>query len=760
MKTWLVSLVALCVALIDSLFLQMLGALAAVGPRKPSVRAFGAGDAVEHQAVPSVLSLNTSGSEAELLIYGMIGDIFWDGITAVAMVDALAQLNVSTIRVRINSRGGIATEGIAIYNALKRHPARIVVVVDGSAESIASLVAMAGDEVIMPANTLLMIHAPYIPQGGNAVQLREYADNLETIAAAMAESYIAKSGKRAEVEAMLADGKNHYFTAAEAVEFGFADRMDETELEPLSHAAAAAALCSYVSAIAAAPPVFASGLRGRLQAATTPQVFASLPEVTQRAVVAQIEDEDMKMKLLAAALAAGANVQPPVAPGAVTPPAPLAANNDPAIAIAAAMTALRDRNAEIIALAQPHIGVEEVRTYVDSVIAAADPTVTAGDVGKQILALMAKGRTPLNGGGNVVPGVDERDKQRTAMALAIDVRTGGARAEAGNPFHGFTMFELARACADRAGVNTRGMDRMDIVAAAFTSSSSDFPQLLGNTANKALLRGYNDAPEAFPTFTRAVSVSDFKPTTLAGLGLFTGLDAIAENGEYKYGKFSETGAPLQLVTYGKMFGISRQAIINDDLNALADVPRKMGAAAKRTVGDAVFAVFTGNPTMADGVALFHATHNNLVSSGTVLSTTSVDGLRVLMATQKDPSGKVVRVPLKYLVVPMGLGGLARTVLESQFEVSGSKNLTTPNIVRNSFEVIEDPRLDASSATAWYGVADPNLIDGIAVGYLDGKQEPYLESKDGWSVDGTAFKVRIDAAVAAVDHRGLAKNPGA
>jgi hypothetical protein len=322
------------------------------------------------------------------------------------------------------------------------------------------------------------------------------------------------------------------------------------------------------------------------------------------------------------------------------------------------------------------------------------------------------------------------------------------------------MFELARACAERAGVNTRGMDRMDIVANAFTHSSSDFPLLLGDTARKALTKGYEEAPEVFPLITRPVTLTDFKPTSVAGLGRFSNLDVVAENGEYKYGTFSESGSSLKLVTYGKMFGISRQAIINDDLNALSDVPRKMGQAAKRTVGNAVFNILTSNPTLADGIALFHASHNNLVGAGSTISTTSVDGMRVLMATQKDKDGNIVRVPLKYIVVPVGLGGLARTVLESQFEVSGSKNLTTPNIVRNSFEVIEDPRLDAASATAWYGVADPAMFDGLVVGYLDGKQEPYLESKEGWSVDGTAWKVRLDAAAAVADPIALAKNPGA
>jgi ATP-dependent protease ClpP protease subunit len=710
------------------------------------------------QPVPSVLALSTTGREAEILIYGLIGDFFWEGITALGIVERLAALDVDTIRVRINSRGGAVDEGLAIYNGLRRHPARVVVVVDGSAESIASTIAMAGDEVVMPPASYLMLHAPYTPQGGNAIQKRAQAEMLDTIADAMLEAYVAKAPeKRADIEAMLKDGQNHYLTAAQAIELGLADTTSEAA-EAIPATAQAAALCSYISAIAAVPEVFASGLRGRIQATTTPQLFASLPEVTQRAVFAHIEDHSMKHQLQTI-LAAGPTAAPAAPASVPNPPPSLAANNDPAVAIAAAMTQLRERNAEIVALAQPHMANADVRAYVDTVIAAADPAVTAGDVGKQILALMAKGREPLNGGGHVVPGADDRDKQRTAMALAIEARAGGDRAEGSNPYRGHTLFELARATAERAGVNTRGMDRMDVVAASFTHSSSDFPLLLGDTARKALLRGFNDAPETFPQFTRPVSVSDFKASTMAGLGLFSALDVVPENGEYKQGTFSESGQTIQLATFGKLFGISRQAIINDDLGALSAVPRKMGAAAKRTVGDAVFRVLTSNPTMRDGVALFHADHANL-ATGAVISTTTVDGVRVIMAKQVDSNGNVVYVPLKYILTPVALGGSARVVRDSQFEVSGNKNLTIPNVVRGTFEVIDDARLDAASATAWYGVADPDLVDGIVVAYLDGKQEPYLESKDGWNVDGTEFKVRIDAAAAAADHRGLAKNPGA
>lgn len=725
------------------------------------------------QPVPSVLALSNAGTEAELMIYGLIGDMFWDGITAGEVVRALDQLQVDTIKVRINSRGGEVTEGTAIYNALKRHAARIVVVVDGSAESIASVVAMAGDEVIMPANTLMMIHAPCMLQGGNVVQKLKHIETLKSVGAAMAESYIAKTGKREEIEALLADGDDHYFTAAQAIALGLADRTEEFENVDVPATAAAAALCSYLSAIADAPDTFTQGLRQRIQASARPDIFASIPEAMQRAVVAQIEDPEMK-RTLETILAAGgsnpstakANTTAPAEPSNVpatantAPPVTAAVTTPAATPAASPIVALRERNSDILALAEPHMADTDIRDYVHGVIAAADENISAGDVGKRILAMLAKGREPLTGNAGVTAGADERDKRRTAMAAAVTARANGSTAEGANEFRGFTMFELARTCAHAAGVNTSGMERMDIVANAFTHSSSDFPLLLTDSAKKALKRGYEEAPEVFPSFTRPVTLTDFKSTSLAGLGRFSNLDEVKENGEYKFGTFNESGSSLQLVTYGKMFGISRQAIINDDLNALSDVPRKMGQAAKRTVGNAVMKILTSNPTLSDGVALFHATHNNLVSSGSVISTTTVDGLRVLMATQEDSDGNTIRVPLKYLVVPVGLGGLARTVLESQFEVSGSKNLTTPNIVRNSFEVIEDPRLDAASSTAWYGVADPNLFDGIVVGYLDGKQEPYIEAKEGWSVDGTQWKVRLDAAAAVADPIGLAKNPGA
>jgi len=715
----------------------------------------------------NLFQVRATGDAAEVMIYGTIGDSFWqESVSAAGLAEQIGQIQANTINVRINSAGGVAADGIAIYNALKQHPARKVVFVDGQACSIASLIAMAGDEVVMYASSLLMVHAPHTLAAGNAAAFRQWAEVLDTHAAAMVEAYVAKTNKRAEVEQLLSDGVDHWYTGAQAVDFGFADRVADALPAQAGARATAVALSSYAQALGNAPSSPAQQLRAHVSAALSPQIFASLPEVTQAALIGHIEDPTMQNQYRAILAEGGTSstTTPPAAP--VPPIAPAAAAPAPIVAVGAegqvqaALAAMRTRNGEIAALAEPHMANAEVRAYVDGVIAAADPAVTADNVGRHILALMARNGQPLSGGAGITAGIDQRVLARAAMTNAIQARVGLAQPTEGNQYRGLTMSELARACVESAGVSTRGMDRMQVVGLAFTHSNSDFPALLGDAANRAVLRGYQEVEEQFDQFTRPVNLSDFKPTNLVGLGAFSNLDIVPEGGEYKYGTFSEQAQSARLVTFGKLFSITRQAVINDDLGVFNDVPRKMGQAAKRTIANAVYQLLLSNPTLKDGHALFSAEHGNLLP-GAIISTTSVDAMQSAMALQEDADGQIIRVPMKSLLTPVALGGLARTVRTSQFEVGASnRNNTTPNIVQNTFDVIADGRLDAASTAAWYGVADPNFVDGIVVGYLDGNQTPFLDQHEGFTVDGVAWKVRIDAAPAIADFRGLYKNPGA
>ncbi|WP_304306249.1 ClpP-like prohead protease/major capsid protein fusion protein [Pseudacidovorax intermedius] len=655
---------------------------------------------------------------AEIFIYGDIGESWWDEtVSAASFVRELNALDVDAITVRINSFGGSVPDGLAIFNAMRRHKATITTEVDAVAFSIASLIAMGGDQVRMASNAMLMIHAPWTYAAGNSAELRELADQLDTWAQAMATSYAAKTGDQPAALALLQDGIDHYYTAEEALAARFIDAV----VDPL--------------------PLAASALR------TVPQSrFRSLPASVQAsgffaAAAAPTQEPSMPQTDPLAANPHAAAPAQPAAPGAADPKAVLAADQ-------ARRSSIRASFAPFAARA----GVAELQRQCED---SHDVTVEAA--GQKLLALLGKDATPV-AGAHVNTVEDETDKLRKATTQALLARAGLEKMDSANPMRGHTLAEVARASLQRAGMQSDFMDKMSYIGAAFTHSTSDFPGLLANVANKSMLKGYQEADETFQQWTRAGTLSDFKVGRRVDLNVFPTLRKVAEGAEFKYATLGERGETVMLATYGELFSITRQAIINDDLDAFTRIPRLMGRAAIRTVGDMVYAVLTSNPTMSDGVPLFHANHGNLLTSAGI-NTASVDAMQTAMGLQKQGQA-ILNIGMRYLIVPRALRGTASVVRDSEYEVgSAAKTNTIPNMVRDTFEIVSDARLDAASSTAWYGAADPNTHDTIEVNYLDGNQQPYLEQQQGWRVDGTEFKVRIDAGVAPLDSKTLAKNPG-
>ena len=146
--------------------------------------------------------------------------------------------DASEIRIYINSYGGSVFEGTAIYNQLKRHPAHKTVYVDGFACSIASVIAMAGDEVVMPRNTMMMIHNMWSCVCGNAAELRKAADDLDIINDAGRQAYLSKVGDKLTEEklAEMMDAET-WLTAEQCIEYGLADRLAEQDAD-MSNASA------------------------------------------------------------------------------------------------------------------------------------------------------------------------------------------------------------------------------------------------------------------------------------------------------------------------------------------------------------------------------------------------------------------------------------------------------------------------------------------------------------------------------------------
>ena len=175
--------------------------------------------------------LVTVGNVAELTIYGDITSFPWfeGDVSAHNLSVQLAALqNVSQINVYINSYGGEVAEGLAIYNALKRHPAKVVTYCDGFACSIASVIFMAGEERIMCNPSFLMIHDAWSFAQGNADELRKQADDLEKITTASVEAYMAHCNLTEE-ELRAKMKAETWLTHAEAVEMGFATGEAEAE---------------------------------------------------------------------------------------------------------------------------------------------------------------------------------------------------------------------------------------------------------------------------------------------------------------------------------------------------------------------------------------------------------------------------------------------------------------------------------------------------------------------------------------------------
>ena len=736
----------------------------------------------------SVLALNTSADDAvELLIYGPIGDYYWgDGITAASIVEQLGAITASTINVRINSDGGVVSEGLAIYNALQRHGANIIVTVDGFACSIASLIAMAGDTVRMPENAMMMLHAPIGGAWGNAAVLREVADVLDTMASAMTASYAAKSKRAADITQMLTDGRDHWFTAAQAHDFGLCDEVvtsaDDEADEPIQESAAAAALLSYVHAINAAQGVAFDTLRNRIRSTTTPTAFASLSGASQRAVFAQLEDNSMlkqqchQILAQAGGAATSAAATTETATTIVTPATSAAATQTPPSDADAVIAGIQARNTAIRGVFVAFADIPGVRELETACIA--DPRMTVEQAQAKLLNKISGNAAPLNDAATTsalrveaVRGGDQQDRDRERAVQGILARagvlTGTAADEArrDNPAARLSLTALAEASLIRAQVNTRNMTREEIANRVLAAqTTSDFPVLLESVLHKMLLSAYALTPFTWKRFCSTGTLADYRPHSRYHMGSFSDLKPVNEAGEYENGVLSDGAKEtIQGKRRGRILQITPEILVNDDLGAFTQPTQFLGQAAGRTIEKDVYALFALNsgagPTMSDGNPLFHASHNNIAGTGAPPTVASWEAARQQLGSQMDPGGNdyLDIVPALWLG-PLSLSTAARVVNTSEFNQDVSSKYAPPNTSRGMVrDVIDTPRL---TGTAWYMLADPGTEPVIEVAFLDGVQTPTIEQEKNFRTDGLSWKVVHRYGVGAVGWRGVVKNAGA
>lgn len=338
-------------------------------------------------------------------------------------------------------------------------------------------------------------------------------------------------------------------------------------------------------------------------------------------------------------------------------------------------------------------------------------------------------------------------------------------------FVGKRIPEIFRECLVLAGVSgAREMsDRRAVLEGLKMEARAGIPSvysavtILSNTAGKSLQAAYIELEPQWPKFARRRTHNNFKEITRVSLYEIDSLVEVAPGGEYTHATIGDGKETYILSKFGKIFGITWEDAVNDNLHAFNEIPRKLARAARRIEDAIVFAVLTANVAMDDGVAVFHADHGNL-GTGTI-SVASLDAAKILFRKQTSPVNESpVGTGLAYLnitpavlVVPVAIEGTAQTLLESEYDPVDT-NAKTANIWRGKLELCTHPVLDVTSAAEWYLSAGP-AHGGIEMCFLDSQPGPYLEREMGFEIDCIRWKCRHVCAAAPIDHRALYKSSG-
>lgn len=640
-----------------------------------------------------------------IYLYDMIGH--W-GITAQAFLRDCREVGVfdaSSIELHIHSPGGDVMDGFAIFNSFSRLTAKVDIYIDGIAASMASVLACLPNATVhIPENAWVMVHKPWGGVMGDSDEIREYAEWLDRNESLLLSAYANKTGlSREEIAGMLKE--ETWLEGAMAIEKGFADVLEA----PLS----AAALIN----------------------SNKMKEFHNMPK-------------QVKALITPHAAATEQNTLP---------------NNK--VQIPSASTVDMEQLAQSISQQLLAVNTERV-TAIKSVFDAfpafstlqteciSDQTCTVDSARNKLLSALASGVTPLTsyavhlhaGNGNVVG---------DCVRASILARAGYDEVHQDNAYNGLTLRELARASLADRGIGLSGLSPMAMVGMAFTHTQSDFGNILMDVAHKAALLGWDEAEETFDRWTRKGTLTDFKVSHRVGLNSLAALRKVRDGAEYKYITVGDKAEPIALATYGELFSLTRQTIINDDLDMLTRIPAAMGGAARATVGDLVYAILTGNGKLSDGHTLFSAEHNNVIKAA--MDIEGLDAARKMMRLQKS-GDRALNIRPAYVLTPVALESRANQLIKSTSVPGAESNSGINNPIQNFAEVIAEPRLDASSSKAFYLTAAQGR-DTIEVAYLDGVEAPYVEQQTGFTIDGAAFKVRIDAGVAALDYRGLVKSTG-
>ena len=395
-----------------------------------------------------------------------------------------------------------------------------------------------------------------------------------------------------------------------------------------------------------------------------------------------------------------------------------------------------------------------------------DREVTAENAATAILAEAARRQADQTGGIAAMAAGRANDnaspaQRAEAMGEALFARrhAGHVLSDAARPFAYMPVVEMARASLYNAGVAAGGMAPVEVIERSIgMHTTSDLPAALASFARREAVLQYQIADSGLRQVSIQTTAQDFRTKSKVSLDTDARLEPLSEGGEIKQGKLVDGVETYALDTFAKSIAISRQALINDDLNALGDLAGLLGqesAAFEATFLVKLLEGSTGlGPKMSDGQFLFHSTHKNVAASGATISETSISAGRLAMRRQTKPGGSIMGTAPKFLVVPAEL----ETTGEKFLAAVNAATTAETNTFAGKMTLVVEPRL--TSATRWYLVGDPAQAPGMEYAYLAGAPGPQIKTFEPSNQDGLLTRVILDFGGGFTDFRGWYANGGA
>jgi ATP-dependent protease ClpP protease subunit len=671
----------------------------------------------------------------EITLYGTVGASFWDeDYFTAAQVRDMLKGREGPLTVRINSGGGIATEGQAIYTALKDYSGEVHIVVDGVAASAASLIAMAGDKITMRLGSWMLIHDPAQMFGygrGTAEDHRELAVFLDKIGDGYAQVYAARAGIELEAARDIMRAETVYL-GDEAVGAGFATEFEGSQ---------AAAAASFDYRIYAHAPQAArdasSGLASRQDQMAVLAAIAGFPR--QNGEKAMPDPKNPAAEKPTAQTAP--KVDAPNADLKPDAPAPVAPTMSAVqVSMLHEMAVKAGVSGSIVTAA-----IKDGASFEDAVLKLNAAWVDAGD--SQEITMPGRPTSRILR--------DERETTRAAMtdALHAQMSSTAQPSDAARRYMQHSIVDMAAECVDYRGpVRTAG-DRLRVLEMA-SHSTSDFPAIFENALNKTLLERYNVQEPTYRSISRRRDFNDFRPHPMVRAGDFPSMQPVAEGGEIKMGTFGESRETALLGAYGIGLTITRQMMINDEMGAIEGVLADYGSMIANFEEETFYA-FMAAATLADGNLVFRTQRGNLASSGSVISVDNVGKGKASVKKQTSIGGqKLTLNPTILLVGPDQELAAAKIVTA----VSPTQ-ATEANPYAGRMSVLVSAHITGNE---WYLFTPPAQPGGavFTYGFLNGASGPRIRTDEPFGRQGMSLSVEHDFGLGAIDFRGAWKNPGA